>query len=262
MSTNSFGTREHLQVEDTRYQIDRLDRVKTAHGLPNSLKVLLENLLGNEDGGPVTREQSRRWQTATAGHATAGNPVHALAIRRADLLFVLARHVAGPAAALAPQIELERRETDMTTSTDTRVSPEGLVSLASPYPVAEILDRLEAVLRANGVTIFARIDHAAAAADAGLSMRPTQLLIFGNPKIGTPVMKAAPTVAIDLPFKALAWEDAAGQVWLSYNSATYLAHRHQIDERIAETLTAIANPIAAALQPDTQIPVPHPGGST
>ncbi len=127
---------------------------------------------------------------------------------------------------------------------------EGLVNLASPYPVGETLDRLETVLRAKGATVFARIDHAAAAAAAGLSMRPTQVLIFGNPRIGTPVMKAAPTVAIDLPFKALAWEDAASHVWLSYNSAAYLSGRHRIAGETIEPLSAIAEPIVAALQPD------------
>jgi len=132
--------------------------------------------------------------------------------------------------------------------TSSKIDADGLVNLASPYPVAETLDRLEAILHAKGATVFARIDHAAAAAEVGLSMRPTQVLIFGNPRIGTPVMQAAPTVAIDLPFKALAWEDDAGQVRLSYNSAAYLARRHGIAEEIVESLTAVATPIAAALR--------------
>jgi len=89
------------------------------------------------------------------------------------------------------------------------VSVEGLISHPSPYPVGETLDRLESMLRSKGVTVFARIDHAAAAG-VGLAMHPAQVLIFGNPKSGTPVMNAAPTIAIDLPFKALAREDAAG----------------------------------------------------
>jgi uncharacterized protein (DUF302 family) len=125
---------------------------------------------------------------------------------------------------------------------------DGLITLSSPYSVAETLDRLEAVLRNHGVTIFARIDHAAAAQDAGLSLRPTQVLIFGNPNIGTPVMQAAPTIAIDLPFKVLAWEDETGQVWLSYNSTEYLAQRHRLDIDTIQPLSAIAKPIKAALQ--------------
>lgn len=125
---------------------------------------------------------------------------------------------------------------------------DGLVSLPSPNPVTETLDRLEAVLRDKGVTVFARIDHAAAAEGAGLSMRPTQVLIFGNPRIGTPVMQAAPTIAIDLPFKALAWEDDIGQVWLSYNSAEYLAQRHCVDAEVVRPLSAVAELIPMALQ--------------
>jgi len=142
---------------------------------------------------------------------------------------------------------------------------EGMVHLASLYSVSKTVDRLESVLRARGVTVFARIDHAAAAAGARLSMRPTQVLIFGNPRIGTPLMIAAPTAAIDLPFKALAWEDAAGSVWLSYNSAAYLARRHGIAEQIAEPLAAISDPIAAALRADGLGPTSHspesPGGN-
>lgn len=128
------------------------------------------------------------------------------------------------------------------------MSAEGLISRPSPYPVGETLDRLEAVLRAKGVMVFARIDHGAAAARAGLAMRPAQVLVFGNPKVGTPVMNAAPTIAIDLPFKALAWEDATGRVWLSYNSAEYLARRHHVAEDVIRPLAAIEALIAAALE--------------
>lgn len=125
---------------------------------------------------------------------------------------------------------------------------DGLVTLASPHAVGKTLDRLEAVLSARGATVFARIDHAAAAAGAGLSMRPTQVLIFGNPRIGTPVMRAAQTVAIDLPFKALAWEDETGHVWLSHNSAAYLAQRHHIAAEDVAALSAVAKVLAEALQ--------------
>jgi len=104
----------------------------------------------------------------------------------------------------------------------------GLVTLPSGYPVAVTIDRLESVVKSRGMTVFARIDHAEVARQAGLSMRPAQLLIFGNPKGGTPLMNAAPTVAIDLPLKALAWEDGNGKVWLTYNSAAFLRERHDI----------------------------------
>jgi uncharacterized protein (DUF302 family) len=128
------------------------------------------------------------------------------------------------------------------------VSAEGLASRPSPYPVGETLDRLESVLRLKGVTVFARIDHGGAAASVGLAMRPAQVLIFGNPKAGTPVMNAAPTIAIDLPFKALAWEDAAGRVWLSYNSVEYLMRRHNVAESVVRPLAVIEALIAAALR--------------
>ena len=106
----------------------------------------------------------------------------------------------------------------------------GIVSLPSPYPVGETLDRLEAALRAKGIKIFARIDQRAEAEQVGLTLRPTQLLLFGDPHAGTPLMAAFPSLAIDLPLKALAWEDEAGQVWLSYNSLAYLQQRHGLPQ--------------------------------
>ena len=99
-------------------------------------------------------------------------------------------------------------------------SQNGLVHLASKYSVAETLQRLESLLNERGIKIFARVDHSGEAEKVGLTMHPTQLLIFGNPKGGTPLMQAAPTVAIDLPLKALLWEDADGKSWLTYNDPT------------------------------------------
>jgi uncharacterized protein (DUF302 family) len=93
---------------------------------------------------------------------------------------------------------------------------EGIISRPSKYSVPDTLDCLEAVLRSKGAKVFVRVDHSGEAEKAGLKMPPTQLLIFGNPKAGTPVMLAAPTAAIDLPLKALAWQDVDGKVWLSY----------------------------------------------
>ena len=106
----------------------------------------------------------------------------------------------------------------------------GLVSKPSQYSVAETLDRLEALARAKGMTIFARIDQSAAAEAVGLTMRPMQILIFGDPRGGTPLMDAFPSLAIDLPLKALAWEAADGQVWLSHNSPSYLQQRHGLPQ--------------------------------
>lgn len=128
---------------------------------------------------------------------------------------------------------------------------EGLATKSSQYSVPETLDRLEALLKEKGMTVFARIDHAAEAEKVGLKMPPTQLLIFGNPKGGTPLMVAAPTVAIDLPLKALAWQDDKGKVWLSYNRASYLKERHKIkgkDDAIKKLDEALANFIAKAAE--------------
>src|ERR1700689_463826 len=97
----------------------------------------------------------------------------------------------------------------------------GIIDVPSPYSVPETLMRLRSILKEKGVTVFALICHSGEAGKAGLSMRPTQLLIFGSPKGGTPLMVAAPRLAIDLPLKALAWRDEKGQVWLSYNSPEY-----------------------------------------
>lgn len=120
----------------------------------------------------------------------------------------------------------------------------GIIDIPSPYSVPETLARLQTILEEKGVTVFALIDHSGEAAKVGLNMRPTQLLIFGNPKGGTPVMVAVPSVAIDFPLKALAWQDAQGKVWLSYNAPEYLQQRHGIP---ADLLKNIAGP-AALLQ--------------
>jgi uncharacterized protein (DUF302 family) len=106
----------------------------------------------------------------------------------------------------------------------------GIISLPSPYSVEETIARSESLLKTKGMTIFSRIDQKAAAQQVGLEMRPTQILIFGDPKAGTPLMDAYPFLALDLPLKALVWEDAAGNVWLSYNSPAYLQLRHGLPE--------------------------------
>ncbi len=103
------------------------------------------------------------------------------------------------------------------------------VTKESKYSVSDTIDRLEKVLKSKGLTIFARIDHAAGAKKANLELAPTQLLIFGNPKLGTPLMQSNPTIGIDLPQKALAWKDADGKVWLTYNNPAALKARHEIE---------------------------------
>ena len=128
------------------------------------------------------------------------------------------------------------------------MNPEnGIISKPSKYSVPETLHRLETILASKGIQIFALIDHSGEAEKAGLKMPPTQLLIFGNPKGGTPVMLAAPTAAIDLPWKALAWQDASGQVWLSYNDVAYIQHRFGLSADVVKPLAGLAAVIEQAL---------------
>jgi uncharacterized protein (DUF302 family) len=124
----------------------------------------------------------------------------------------------------------------------------GMIHLSSPRSVSETLARLETIVQAKGLAILARIDHSGDAAKAGLEMHPTQLLIFGNAKSGTPLMIASPTVAIDLPLKALVWEDSEGKVWLSYNSPDYLKERHAIPENLLQNIAGIGSICAEAVR--------------
>jgi uncharacterized protein (DUF302 family) len=126
--------------------------------------------------------------------------------------------------------------------------PSGIIDIPSPYSVPETIARLQTILKEKGVTVFALVDHSGEAAKAGLEMRPTQLLIFGNPKGGTPVMVAAPSAAIDLPLKALAWQDAQGKVWLSYNDPEYLQQRHGIPANLLPNLAAPAALLRKAVE--------------
>ncbi len=115
-------------------------------------------------------------------------------------------------------------------SATTTVAADGLITVKSPYSAKETMARLETIAKQRGLIIFARIDHSAGAAKVGMTLRPTELLIFGNPKGGTPFMECAQTVGIDLPLKALVWEDALAQTWLGYNDPAYLAERHGVPE--------------------------------
>ena len=115
----------------------------------------------------------------------------------------------------------------------------GLTHVASPRSVAETLQKLQTTIEGRGLKVFALIDHSGEAEKAGLKMRPTQLLIFGSPKGGTPVMVAAPSLAIDLPLKALVWEDTDGKVWVSYNSPDYLQQRHGIPADLVKNIAGV-----------------------
>ena len=108
------------------------------------------------------------------------------------------------------------------------VGADGMVAAQSPRDAKETMDRLEAVVKQKGLTVFARIDHAAGAAKVGKTLRPTELLIFGGPQGGTPFMECAQTAGIDLPLKALVWVDAASQTWIGYNDPAYIGTRHQV----------------------------------
>ena len=127
---------------------------------------------------------------------------------------------------------------------------DGLVAVKSPHSAVATLDKLESLVEQRGLTVFARIDHAAGAAKIGQTLRPTALLIFGNPQGGTPLMQCAQTAGIDLPLKMLVWEDAQGKVWLGYNDPAYLAQRHAADScpvvgKLQAALAGLAATVAA-----------------
>jgi uncharacterized protein (DUF302 family) len=115
----------------------------------------------------------------------------------------------------------------------------GLVDKLSHHSVEQTVEKLKGILQSKGVTLFAIVDHSGEAEKVGMKMRPTKLLIFGNPKAGTPLMQVAPSVAIDLPLKILIWEDEAGKVWASYNSPEYLQARHGIPQSLMQNITVI-----------------------
>jgi uncharacterized protein (DUF302 family) len=124
----------------------------------------------------------------------------------------------------------------------------GIVNVASCHSVDETVARLKEILAAKGVTLFALVDHSGEAEKAGMTMPATKLLIFGSPEAGTPVMLAAPSIAIDLPLKILVWEGGGGKVWLSYNSAEYLAQRHGVPGEMLGVLGAAAALAAKAAE--------------
>jgi uncharacterized protein (DUF302 family) len=114
----------------------------------------------------------------------------------------------------------------------------GIVTVPSHHSVKQTIARLQETLLAKGIKLFALIDHSSEAERAGMQMPPTKLLIFGNPKAGTPIMIAAPSIAIDLPLKLLVWEDGNGKVWISYNDPKYLKARHDLPENLVQNLAA------------------------
>ena len=127
---------------------------------------------------------------------------------------------------------------------------EGLTTIPSSLDPKETMDRLDAEIRAKGMTVFARIDHTAGAAEVGLTLRPTELIMFGNARGGTPLMQSVQTVGIDLPLKVLVWQDVSGETWLSYNEPRWIAQRHgvadaeQVVNSMATALSAVSRKAA------------------
>lgn len=128
---------------------------------------------------------------------------------------------------------------------------DGLTTIASRLGPKETADRLEAEIKAKGLTVFARIDHAAGAAQVGLTLRPTEVLIFGNARGGTPLMQASQTVGIDLPLKALVWQDEAGGTWLSYNEPSWIGRRHDLGGTVDGPVKAMTAMLAAVAKAAT-----------
>ena len=122
----------------------------------------------------------------------------------------------------------------------------GIIEVLSNHSVDQTVARVQEILQTTGVTLFALIDHSGEAEKAGMKMLPTKLLIFGNPKGGTPLMLAAPSVAIDLPLKILVWQDGQGEVWLSYNSPEYLAERHGLPQDLLQNIAVVGTLAAKA----------------
>jgi len=125
-----------------------------------------------------------------------------------------------------------------------QASAKGIIDRPSNHSVDETVSRLKTILQLKGVTLFALVDHSGEAEKAGMKMRPTKLAVFGSPKAGTPLMLAAPSIAIDLPLKILVWEDSQGRVWISYNSPEYLKERHGLPQELLANI-AITDSLAA-----------------
>jgi uncharacterized protein (DUF302 family) len=132
------------------------------------------------------------------------------------------------------------------------MTPAGLVICASNFGPADTMDRLAAAVTKRGIAVLARIDHAVAAAQVGMQLRPTAVLIFGNPRAGTPLMQAVQTVGIDLPLKALVWQDGDGKTWLAYNDPKWLAARHGVEPGMGRILAAMTEALAAVAREATE----------
>src|ERR1700758_316261 len=126
------------------------------------------------------------------------------------------------------------------------IQTNGIIEKPSNHSVGETVEKLKSILQAKGVTLFALVDHSGEAEKVGMKMRPTKLLIFGSPKAGTPLMLAAPSIAIDLPLKILVWEDDQGKAWISYNSPDYLRERHSLPQDLLQNIAVVETLAARA----------------
>jgi uncharacterized protein (DUF302 family) len=129
-----------------------------------------------------------------------------------------------------------------------KIAVRGIVDKPSNHSVEETVDRLKNILQSKGVTLFALVDHSGEAEKAGMKMPPTKLLIFGNPAAGTPLMLAAPSIAIDLPLKILVWEDAHKNTWVSYNSSAYVQERHNLPTELLQNIAVVESLAAKAAE--------------
>jgi uncharacterized protein (DUF302 family) len=134
------------------------------------------------------------------------------------------------------------------------MAADGLITVQSHYGPEETTNKFEAAVKAKVMTVFARIDHAAGAAAVGLPLRPTEVIIFGNAKGGTPLMRSIQTIGIDLPLKALVWQDASGKTWLSYNDPAWIAKRHGLHQAVEAPLKAMSEALHALASAITQPP--------
>jgi uncharacterized protein (DUF302 family) len=133
------------------------------------------------------------------------------------------------------------------------MAADGLTTIPSSYGPKDTMNRFEAEVKAKGMTVFAQIDHAAGAAEVGLALQPTELLIFGNARGGSPLMRSIQTIGIDLPLKALVWQDSSGNTWLSYNDPSWLAQRHGLGRGVEEaTVSAMAAVLKAVARTATR----------
>jgi uncharacterized protein (DUF302 family) len=130
----------------------------------------------------------------------------------------------------------------------TSATNNGIVDLPSSHSVEQTVEKLKSILQTKGITLFSTVDHSGEAEKVGLKMPPTKLLIFGTPKSGTPLMLAAPSIAIDLPLKILVWEDGQGKVWVSYNSPAYLMERHGVPRELQQNISAVETLGAKAVE--------------